>query len=454
MHSSSRRSNRRRHAPQYRREYARPGNFRGSGVCGKARARPEPARGMNSNMSSDQRSRGASATLALVAPARASAVEPGRPGGRATSRRGDRRLDRAAGAPSPAAARDRRCARGIAELRSERPGRFAAPELASPTPRSAVPTTRATRGQPGGWATTQWNFLPWRPGTAIRVARAWASTLAEPGDTAAAAARRHRRRRSTPGVAYRDSAPASRRSPDFAPTSSSPGYRLRRRRRAAARRKRPRHPRRRHDRRAGDLASRRRCPTTSTGIAYGAKLMPVRVLDAHGRREHRRRRRRGSAWAAKQRRRRDQHVASTSTRPSTSCRQVPTVCAAIRKADALGALVVGAAGNALDRQRQAPRLFPAGAPHAFARRRDHRATAASRPTPTTASAPTCSPRAAAQPRPARLAARAARTTRDRSSSSPTACFPMDCAEDARQFAIRPTSAPRCRPRTRAASRRW
>ncbi len=104
-------------------------------------------------------------------------------------------------------------------------------------------------------------------------------------------------------------------------------------------------------------------PDYLTGIAYGATLMPVRVLDADGA---------GSTddvaegitWAA----RNGADVINVSLNFSplvTSCRQVPTVCAAIRKADEQGALVVGSAGNALDASGRDRSLYPAAAPKAF-----------------------------------------------------------------------------------------
>ena len=91
----------------------------------------------------------------------------------------------------------------------------------------------------------------------------------------------------------------------------------------------------------------------------------------------------------------------------TRLRQVPTVCAAIRKANRAGALVVGAAGNALAATASDRALFPAA--HRTRSRSARRpSTAASPHTPTTASEPTCSPRAAG--RRARGRARPACTT--------------------------------------------
>ena len=119
------------------------------------------------------------------------------------------------------------------------------------------------------------------------------------------------------------------------------------------------------------------------------------------------------------------------------CNQVPTVCAAIRKATHLGALVVGAAGNALSGNGKRRALFPGGAPHALAvgATTEHGCLAAYSDygKHTDLLAPGGGQRARAR----RARSRAARATRDRSSSSPTACFPMDCAGGHSQFAIRP-----------------
>lgn len=101
-----------------------------------------------------------------------------------------------------------------------------------------------------------------------------------------------------------------------------------------------------------------------TGIAYGASLMPVRVLDRNGA---------GAVtdvaagvlWAA----RNGADVINLSLQfdsAVTGCDQVPTLCAAVRKANRRGALVVAAAGNAVDGTGSRQGLFPAGAPKAFA----------------------------------------------------------------------------------------
>jgi serine protease len=101
-----------------------------------------------------------------------------------------------------------------------------------------------------------------------------------------------------------------------------------------------------------------------TGLAYGAQLMPVRVLDAQGA---------GNSvdvaagilWAA----RHDADVINVSLQlPSRvrRCKQVKAVCRATRKAKKHGALVVAAAGNSTSGGGRPRALFPARAPGVLA----------------------------------------------------------------------------------------
>jgi serine protease len=156
-------------------------------------------------------------------------------------------------------------------------------------PAFALPNDPGTLGgaseasaSPGDWALKQWDFLPFE-GTAtaqlptspggIDAIAAW-QHLAEFGDTGAAG--------KTvavldTGIAYRPLGPKFQRSPDFRADQFVPGYDFVD-----------------HDgfpvdenghgtHVAGTIAENTDNAIGLTGLAYEAKLMPVRVLDAHGR---------------------------------------------------------------------------------------------------------------------------------------------------------------------------
>jgi serine protease len=169
------------------------------------------------------------------------------------------------------------------------PNYIATASSAPGDPAFALPNDPGTLGgaseasaSPGDWAFKQWNFLPWE-GTAtsqlpispggIDAVAAW-QHLAEFGDPGAAG--------KTvavldTGIAYRPLGPKFQRSPDFGADQFVPGYDFVD-----------------HDgfpvdenghgtHVAGTIAENTDNAIGLTGLAYGAKLMPVRVLDAHGR---------------------------------------------------------------------------------------------------------------------------------------------------------------------------
>ena len=243
----------------------------------------------------------------------------------------------------------------IAALERDPGVRFAAPNWVAHA--SLTPLDQGSSGLPGGWAADQWN-LGGRPG-GIRAAAAWDRllTVERPGGEGVTIAI------VDSGVAYTP-APGYAASPDFIGTRFAPGIDL------VDDDAQPLDENGHGTHTAGTIAEQvtigqvSPVPDYLTGIAYGATLMPVRVLDADGA---------GStddvaegiSWAA----RNGANVINLSLNFSsavTSCRQVPTVCAAIRKADEQGALVVGSAGNALGASGRDRSLFPAAAPKAFA----------------------------------------------------------------------------------------
>ena len=133
---------------------------------------------------------------------------------------------------------------------------------------------------PGGWVTKQWNFLPWEGDGDAAAARPRpaASTRSAPGAHLAEAGRPGRRGRHRRGPRHRHrlprrraavpcAAPTSRRRSSSRATTSSTTTACRSTKTATAPTSPARSPRR---------------PTTAiglTGLAYRAKLMPVRVLD-------------------------------------------------------------------------------------------------------------------------------------------------------------------------------
>jgi len=139
-----------------------------------------------------------------------------------------------------------------------------------------------TPGPPGGWVEKQWNFLPWQgsatplvpvsPG-GIDAVGAW-ENLAAAGRPGAA--------RVTvavldSGVAYRSLRPRFRRSPDFTPRQFVKGYDF------VGKDRLPLDEYGHGTHVAGTIAEKTNNGIGLVGLAYRAKLMPVRVLDRFGR---------------------------------------------------------------------------------------------------------------------------------------------------------------------------
>ncbi len=179
--------------------------------------------------------------------------------------------------------------RAVAKLRRNPRVAYAAPNYIA-TASTAVPLSAIAddpgrlsppSGPPGGWVALQWNFLPWEgpPTAALPVS---------PGGINAVGAWQHLIEARRPGaqgvivavldtgIAYRDYGPHFRRSPDFTPGQFVPGYDFIG-----------------HDRLpldvnghgthvAGTIAEKTDNGIGLTGLAYRAKLMPVRVLNRYG----------------------------------------------------------------------------------------------------------------------------------------------------------------------------
>jgi serine protease len=191
----------------------------------------------------------------------------------------------------------------------------------------------------GGWAYKQWNFLPFDQSPAsplptspggIDAVDAWRNLIEE----GAPGARGVRLAVLDTGIAYRTRGPKFRRSPDFEASQFLPGYDF------------VNHDRYPLDENghgthvAGTIAERTDNGVGLAGLAYRAKLMPVRVLDKHGR---------GDAvdivrglhFAIRH------HAQVINMSFNFGCRQrVPMVDEALREAFAHNIVTVASAGNA------------------------------------------------------------------------------------------------------------
>ncbi len=222
---------------------------------------------------------------------------------------------------------------------------YAAPDYlasASSLPQSAVPNDPGTLtglpAVPGGWVTKQWNFLPWEgsgsplapvsPG-GINAIGAWENLEAakHPGGAGVTVAVLDT------GIAYRSLGARFRRSPDFAPGQFVKGYDF------------VDHSALPLDRNghgthvAGTIAEKTNNGIGLTGLAYRAKLMPVRVLDQFGR---------GRADQITQgiRYAVAHHADVINMSFNFGCgKKVPSVAEALRKAIRKGVVLVASAGN-------------------------------------------------------------------------------------------------------------
>jgi len=186
-------------------------------------------------------------------------------------------------------------------------------------------------GEPSGWTNLQWNFIG---DASINAPEAWdlAAALGAPGGRGAVVAV------VDTGAAYKNTK-RFRRAPDLRRSTFVPGRDFVD-----------------HDRRpfdlfghgthvAGTIAQHVNNGIAVTGLAYNAKIMPVRVLDENGE-GGAYAISRGIRWAA----RHGADVVNLSLEFDTSitARQVPGIIRAIRFAHKKGAVVVAAAGNESD----------------------------------------------------------------------------------------------------------
>ena len=228
------------------------------------------------------------------------------------------------------------------------------PPPAQEIPNDPGPITGAP-GPPGGWVTKQWNFLPWEGEATpllplslggIDAAGAWdhLTTAGRPGAEGVTVAVLDT------GIAYRAKGGLFRRSPDFTASQFAKGYDF------VDEDKLPLDENGHGTHVAGTIGEKTNNGIGLTGLAYRAKLMPVRVLDKQGR---------GRADdIAKGIRFAVAHGANVINMSfNFGCgREVPGVDEALRQAYRRGVITVASVGNLGSEACVAP---PATGPHAI-----------------------------------------------------------------------------------------
>jgi serine protease len=223
-----------------------------------------------------------------------------------------------------------------------RPGiAYAVPDylahVAGTTPAQWVPDDPGKTQHPGGWQQMQWNFLP---GFGINAPGAWANLRADgrPGGRGVVVAV------VDTGVAYRDWHQFSR-SPDFNTTRFAAPYDF------VARNRYPLDRQGHGTFVTGTIAESTGNGFGLTGIAYGATIMPVRVLDANGWGDAATISR-GIRYAV----RNGARVINLSLEfdPSVTAGEIPSILSAIDYAHRHGVVVVGASGNEGENQMAYP----------------------------------------------------------------------------------------------------
>ena len=216
----------------------------------------------------------------------------------------------------------------VARLRRQPGVAYAAANPIARATTVALPDDVGIRGYPGGLAALQWNFFGDR---GVGALAAWTNALT----AGAPGGRGVRVAVLDTGVAFRDWG-RFKRSPDFAGTKFVAPYDfVDNRREAVDRNGHGTHV-------AGTIAETTNNRVGVTGLAYGATIMPVRVLDSQGYGD--------AATIAKGIRYAARHnakVINMSLEFSTSVKasEIPDIMAAIRYANGKGSIVIGSTGN-------------------------------------------------------------------------------------------------------------
>ena len=192
-----------------------------------------------------------------------------------------------------------------------------------------VPPDPGRDGVPSGWQALQWNFLP---ETGVNAPDAWQHLMnvGRPGGQGVTVAV------VDTGIAYSDR-DRFKRSPDFSQFRFVKGYDF------VGEDAYPNDDNGHGTHVAGTIAEGTGNTVGLTGLAYGVKLMPVKVLDRNGEGDSQRIAQ-GIRWASDH----GAKIINLSFEfPSEITRsQIPNILDAIRHAKAKGSLVVGASGNA------------------------------------------------------------------------------------------------------------
>jgi serine protease len=218
--------------------------------------------------------------------------------------------------------------RAVARMRALPGVTYAVPNMRAHAAGVFVPDDPGASTHPGGWADLQWNFTgPFGVGAS----EAWGNAIAAgaPGAAGVTVAVLDT------GVAYANTK-GFRRSPDLAGAQFVPGHDF------VARDRYPLDRNGHGTHVASTIAERTNNARGLTGLAYGARIMPVRVLDAAGG---------GDAVAiARGLRFAARHGAkvinlSLNFDPGVRSAQIPQVLSAIAYARRRGAVMVAASGN-------------------------------------------------------------------------------------------------------------
>ena len=231
----------------------------------------------------------------------------------------------------------------LARLRARPDVAYAEPDYIAHASGSFFPDDPGPIGRFQGWQQTQWNLMP---GAGVNAPEAWANLLARgrPGGRGVTIAVLDT------GVAYRNWGPY-RQSPDFRATRFVDPYDF------VAKNRFPLDRMGHGTFVAGVLAEATNNKVGLTGIAYGASIMPVRVLDAQGQGDE--------TTIAEGIRYAVNHGAqiinlSLEFLPSqvSAGSEIPQIVSAIDFARRRGVMVVGAAGNDETRQIAYPARVP------------------------------------------------------------------------------------------------